>query len=103
LNFGPSAIGHPTPVGTYPDGKTPEGVFDMLGNVLEWIEDDWHEDYLQAPADGKAWVEQPRSQGRVLRGGCWDFTREHCRAGCRGGGRAEARSDFIGFRLAFTR
>ena len=37
-NFG-LKVGNPTPVGLYPGGATPEGVADMAGDVLEWVED----------------------------------------------------------------
>lgn len=46
------------------------GLYDMLGNVWEWVEDDWHDDYYRgAPNRGEAWVNNPRSYGRVVRGG----------------------------------
>jgi formylglycine-generating enzyme required for sulfatase activity len=44
------------------------GLFDILGNVLEWVEDCWHGDYVGAPNDGSAWV-SGRCDLRVLRGG----------------------------------
>lgn len=31
------------------------GLYDMLGNVWEWVEDSWHEDYTDAPTDGGVW------------------------------------------------
>lgn len=45
------------------------GLFDMLGNVSEWVEDDWHTNYLGAPTDGKAWVDNPRDYTHIVRGG----------------------------------
>lgn len=59
---------------THPVGrKEPNafGLFDMLGNVWEWVEDDWHDDYLEAPGDGRPWVHFPRKKRRVVRGGAW--------------------------------
>ena len=41
----------------------------MLGNVYEWVEDDYHNDYTGAPADGSAWV--TGEDYRVVRGGSW--------------------------------
>jgi hypothetical protein len=41
----------------------------MSGNVWEWCEDDWHDNYNGAPTDGSAWVDSPRGGGRVLRAG----------------------------------
>jgi formylglycine-generating enzyme required for sulfatase activity len=72
---------------THPVGeKEPNefGLYDMLGNVWEWVEDDWHKDYAGAPADGSAWVDNPRGGGRVLRGGSWRFFARFCRSAYRG-------------------
>ena len=57
------------PVGSY--GPNPFGLHDMLGNVMEWVEDCWRPDYANAPKDGGAWV-TPGCTDRVLRGGAWD-------------------------------
>ena len=45
---------------THPVGqKEPNGLglYDMSGNVYEWVEDCWHDTYDEAPADGSAWLE----------------------------------------------
>ncbi len=47
------------------------GLHDMHGNVWEWCEDDWHDNYRGAPEDGRAWVDRERGDTRVLRGGSW--------------------------------
>ena len=46
------------------------GLYDMHGNVWEWVQDCWNESYRGAPADGSAWERGDCSQ-RVLRGGSW--------------------------------
>ena len=47
------------------------GLYDMGGNVWEWVEDDLHLNYNLAPTDASAWVDIPRDRNRVLRGGSW--------------------------------
>ena len=48
----------------------------MHGNVWEWVEDCWHEDYSGAPVDGSAWTSGGDCGKRVLRGGSWyDYPR----------------------------
>jgi formylglycine-generating enzyme required for sulfatase activity len=64
-------IGHPTPAGQYPAGRSVEGVDDLLGNVWEWCSD-WYADYsgdrAENPAGPKA------GEFKILRGGAWfDF------------------------------
>ena len=61
---------------TYPVGeKKPNelGLYDMSGNVYEWVQDCWHATYDHAPNDGTAWLEEDGGacEVRVIRGGCW--------------------------------
>lgn len=60
------------PVG---EGRKPNtlGLFDMSGNVWEWVEDCWHDDYRDAPRDGSAWLETGGGDCSkpVIRGGSW--------------------------------
>lgn len=75
------------------------GLYDMHGNVNEWCEDDWHEDYSGAPADGSAWVETPRVATRVFRGGHWNYEARYSRSAVRAGAPLAASSDLLGLRL----
>jgi formylglycine-generating enzyme required for sulfatase activity len=78
------------------------GLHDMSGNVLEWVEDCWHEKYEGAPDDGSAWLQVGGGDcgQRVLRGGCWDYVPKGLRASFRSGSNADRRDSYIGFRLA---
>jgi len=48
------------------------GLYDMHGNVREWCEDVWHDDYDGAPNDGNAWLAGGDFGFHLLRGGSWD-------------------------------
>jgi formylglycine-generating enzyme required for sulfatase activity len=78
----------------------PFGLFDMHGNVWEWVEDCWHENYVGAPTDGSAWATGCNVNSRVLRGGSWVNSAADLRASFRDRGNRFARNNFTGFRLA---
>ncbi len=91
--------GKTLPVGSFPANAF--GLNDMHGNVFEWVEDCWHDDYKGAPADGRAWLGNPAAcGGRVLRGGSWEDSASELRAAARVGGAATDRSADDGFRVA---
>ncbi len=96
--YGENSGGQLHPVGE----KEPNawGLYDMHGNVWEWVEGDWHENYIGAPDDGRAWVDEPRGAYRVLRGGSWYGDAPYCRSAFRSNYRPVFRSDFVGFRLS---
>ena len=75
------------------------GLYDLSGNVFEWVQDCWHEHYRGAPSDGRAW-EQGACRYRVLRGGSWGNRLGHLRSAERGGDYPNRRDYGLGFRLA---
>jgi formylglycine-generating enzyme required for sulfatase activity len=93
---------------THPVGeKKPNawGLYDMLGNVWEWCEDDWHNNYSGAPVSGDAWLDglpEKRGLRRVFRGGCWFYSARCCRSAYRGWNMPDYRDDDLGFRLVFV-
>jgi cysteine-rich repeat protein len=66
-----NCYGFTSPVCQFPNGETNQGLCDMAGGIYEWIEDDYHNDYNNAPSNGSAWIDTPRAPSRVLRGGAW--------------------------------
>lgn len=92
-----------TEVGDYPLNRW--GLSDMHGNVGEWVEDIWHENYRGASRNGLAWTEGEGVQSesyRVFRGGSWlDFSRG-LRSAYRNGYRPDRRGSNLGFRVART-
>ena len=76
------------------------GLYDMHGNVWEWVEDDWHPSYTGAPNDGRAWIDEPRAANYVTRGGSWSQKSSNLRSATRAGAGPAYRSDRVGIRLA---
>ena len=123
-NYHDSKLGKTTEVGRYP--ANPWGLYDMLGNVEEWVQDVWHPNYKgqfvrglwtdmwpfsykRAPADGSAWIDrkgQESSPPRVLRGSSWssnfslipNYIGSAARSWCG----HDNRYAYIGFRVART-
>ena len=79
-NYDSQYQGKTTEVGKFP--ANPFGLHDMCGNVWEWCEDGWHEDYINAPNDGSVWLNNSNNR-RVLRGGSWLIPSENCRSSFR--------------------
>ncbi|HKT42409.1 MAG TPA: formylglycine-generating enzyme family protein [Rhodanobacteraceae bacterium] len=87
----------PAPVMSFQ--PNPFGLYDIDGNVSEWVEDCWHENYVRAPTDGSAWV-NPGCDERVIRGGSWGSAPDQDRSAFRMGAAADSRSGRVGFRVA---
>ncbi len=80
------------------------GLFDMSGNVWEWVEDNFHDNYLDnddnknlAPTDGSAW--KGDDEMRVIRGGSWNTDAQNVRSTGRAGDVPKVRNYDYGFRL----
>jgi formylglycine-generating enzyme required for sulfatase activity len=75
------------------------GLSDMHGNVSEWCQDHWHDNYVNAPTDGSAWLTGRENAGRVLRGGSWHYDPRYCRSADRNEVGPVNRDDAFGFRV----
>ena len=93
--------------GKYREQTTPVGYFkvannfglsDMHGNVWEWCEDDWHDDYNGTPTDGSAWL-SGESSTKVIRGGSWSINPYICRSAYRSHPTRAFRDLTVGFRV----
>ena len=90
-----------TPVGSFEPNRF--GLYDVHGNVKEWVEDCWNESYDGAPSDGSAWEsEDCDCDRRVLRGGSWNLPPQYLRSALRSWSSAGLRNIYIGFRVART-
>ena len=74
------------------------GLYDMSGNVSEWVQDCWNKNYDGAPSDGKAW-ETENCGRRVLRGGSWSYAPQDLRSANRYGIASTLRINSVGFRV----
>lgn len=93
--FGDGAWG-PAPVASYQPNRW--GVYDIAGNVSEWVEDCWHGNYRRAPRDSRSWV-NPGCRTQVIRGGSWASSPAHTRSAWRQGTDINNTSARIGFRV----
>lgn len=82
LNIYASKGSSTSPVGS--KKPNPFGLYDMIGNVLEWTQDCWNENYNGAPVDGSAWTSS-NCYRWVLRGGDWNDGHQYLRSAYRYG------------------
>jgi formylglycine-generating enzyme required for sulfatase activity len=87
-----------TPVDQF-EGANAFGLGDMHGNVLEWCQDRWHDNYQGVPTDGSAWLTDDENTSRVYRGGSWFSPPRNCRSAYRLYYGPDSRNDVIGFRV----
>lgn len=81
----------------------PFGLYDIMGNIWEWCEDDYHSTYTGAPTDGSAWIDSPtRGSSRVLRGGAYNSSATYCRSAYRGNNTPSYNHSSRGLRLVRT-
>ena len=69
----------------------------MHGNVWEWCQDDYKDDYINAPTDGSALTSS--SGYKLLRGGSWELNPGYCRSACRDYYTLDYHDFAIGFRV----
>jgi formylglycine-generating enzyme required for sulfatase activity len=93
-----------TPVGYFKVANA-FGLYDMHGNVWEWCEDHWHDNYQGATTDGSAWIDSDADKNalRILRGGSWLYDPGRCRSAYRSGYSAGDRYNGHGFRIVYSR
>ena len=78
------------------------GLHDLHGNVWEWVEDCYHENYEGSPTDGAGWTANSDCTHRVVRGGSWRSDPKSLRAAGRGWNTTGYRGINLGFRVGRT-
>jgi formylglycine-generating enzyme required for sulfatase activity len=89
----------PSPVGSFKPNAF--GLYDMAGNVGQWVEDCYRPDYDGAPIDGSAWI-GGECDFRIVRGGSWNLDPQYLRSAVRNSFRLVNRGNNVGFRLGRT-
>jgi len=75
-------------------------IYDTIGNVWEWVTDNWHNQYNGAPINGEVWQEGGDNTYRILRGGSWVSQPLNCRVSERFKAVPTRSTARIGFRVA---
>jgi formylglycine-generating enzyme required for sulfatase activity len=101
--IGPNSGKMTHPVGTR--SGNPFGVFDLYGNVYEWVQDSWMSTYYSQFGERPAIDPSGPAAGgdrRMIRGGHWNNLAVHCRSSSRAGHGPLTRLSFLGFRVALS-
>ncbi|WP_295392451.1 formylglycine-generating enzyme family protein [uncultured Thiodictyon sp.] len=88
---------------THPIGEkrpNPWGLHDIHGNIWEWMQDCWHDNYAGAPVDDSEWHDNCLSADRVVRGGSWINNARNTRVSHRSSNEPDSRQKLLGLRLA---
>jgi len=98
-NIAGSQDGHPymAPVGSFPMGRSVYGVYDMAGNVSEWVED-WYDQFYYRTAPLMNPTGAKNKKNRVFRGGSWDSRKVDIRAPKRFAASEGRKDAVLGFR-----
>ncbi|MDY6806624.1 MAG: formylglycine-generating enzyme family protein [Cyanobacteriota bacterium] len=99
-NYDGNYIGPTTDVGCFPPNGF--GLYDLYGNVWEWCQDVWHENYNGAPTDGSARESGEDMFRRVKRGGSWSDPASQSRSAYRYGEAAMGAYNDWGFRVVLV-
>ena len=81
-------------------GANAMGLYNVHGNVSEWVQDCQHDNYQAAPSDGSAWTQKCVSTKRMMRGGGWVSDAAGLRSASRAAFAADLPSQNGGFRVA---
>jgi formylglycine-generating enzyme required for sulfatase activity len=95
--YADNSVGQTHPVGR--KKPNPWGLYDLHGNVWEWCEDGWHDNYQGALTDGNAWIEN-HTGSKVIRGGAWSTHATCCRSTYRDKNNFQGSYYGLGFRVA---
>jgi formylglycine-generating enzyme required for sulfatase activity/type II secretory pathway predicted ATPase ExeA len=87
------------PVGSF--AASGFGLYDMAGNVFEWVEDCYHNNYDGAPIDGSPWTAEDCTR-HVVRGGAWNNRPSALRSAARAPSTSDNRTSYLGLRIGRT-
>jgi sulfatase modifying factor 1 len=98
--YADNSYGETKPVGLKHPNEL--GIYDMSGNIFEWVEDQFHGNYDGIPKDGSAWVDREKGGDRVIRAGSWLLPALYCRVAYRSYDGPTNRDNDVGFRLGLS-